>query len=43
MRNVAFVSSADLVDKGDGVHFDSASARMLGRRYAEAYWSITRR
>ncbi|HET7712570.1 MAG TPA: sialate O-acetylesterase, partial [Thermoanaerobaculia bacterium] len=43
MRNVAFVSSADLVDKGDGVHFDSASARMLGRRYAEAYWSMTRR
>ena len=43
MRNVAFVSSADLVDQGDGVHFDSASARTLGRRYAEAYWAMTRR
>jgi hypothetical protein len=35
--NVAFVSSDRLVHKGDRVHFDSASARELGRRYAEAY------
>src|SRR5580700_11383374 len=27
----AFVSSAGLTDKGDGVHFDSASAREFGR------------
>ena len=35
--NVAFVSADGLVHKGDRVHFDSASARELGRRYAEAY------
>ncbi len=42
LRNVAFVSSDGLVDKGDALHFDSASARMLGRRYADAYRALTR-
>jgi hypothetical protein len=37
LPNVAFVSSSGLVHKGDRVHFDSASARELGRRYADAY------
>lgn len=37
LRNVAFVSAAGLTDKGDTVHFNSASARELGMRYAEAY------
>jgi pimeloyl-ACP methyl ester carboxylesterase len=32
----AVVSSADLKHKGDGVHFDSASLRELGKRYAKA-------
>lgn len=32
----AFVSSGGLHHKGDEVHFDSASYRELGRRYAEA-------
>lgn len=34
--HVAVVSSADLQHKGDGVHFDSASLRELGKRYAKA-------
>lgn len=42
LRNVAFVSSDGLVDKGDALHFDGASARMLGRRYAEAFRALTR-
>jgi hypothetical protein len=37
MPNVAFVSSEGLKDKGDNTHFTAASARELGRRYAEAY------
>ena len=37
MRNVVFVSSEGLTDKGDTTHFDAASARALGRRFAEAY------
>jgi peptidoglycan/xylan/chitin deacetylase (PgdA/CDA1 family) len=32
----AVVSSEGLVDKGDHLHFDSASARELGKRYAQA-------
>jgi hypothetical protein len=31
------VSSAGLTDRGDRLHFDSASARELGRRYAQAF------
>lgn len=34
--HVSFVSSAGLTDKGDKVHFNSESARELGRRYANA-------
>jgi carbohydrate esterase-like sialic acid-specific acetylesterase len=34
--HVACVSAAGLRHKGDGLHFDAASARALGRRYAEA-------
>ena len=40
MRNVAFVSSEGLVDRGDTIHFDAASARELGRRYANAYAAL---
>lgn len=43
LTNVAFVSSEGLTDKGDGVHFNSAAARTLGRRYAEAYRNLTRK
>lgn len=35
-----FVSSDGLTDKGDGSHFDAASARELGRRYAQAYFNL---
>jgi hypothetical protein len=35
--NTRFVSSEGLNHKGDRTHFDAASARELGRRYAEAY------
>jgi hypothetical protein len=39
------VSSKGLTDRGDHLHFDAASARALGRRYAEALerpWPISR-
>jgi hypothetical protein len=34
--NVGVVTAEGLTDIGDGTHFDAASARELGRRYAEA-------
>ncbi len=37
----AFVSSEGLAHTGDKVHFDAASLRELGRRYADAYASLT--
>jgi hypothetical protein len=37
-----YVSSADLTDKGDKLHFDSASLRELGRRYEKAWAELTR-
>jgi hypothetical protein len=36
----AFVSSAGLTHKGDTLHFNSASAREFGRRYALAFLSL---
>lgn len=32
------VSAADLQHLGDYLHFDAASQRLLGQRYAEAFW-----
>ena len=40
VHNVAFVSSGGLTDRGDTIHFDSPSARELGRRYATAYLAL---
>lgn len=40
---VAFVSSDGLRHRGDSLHFDSASARELGRRYAAAYLALSHR
>lgn len=40
LDNTRFVSSDGLTDTGDGTHFDAASARELGRRYADAYADI---
>lgn len=37
VKGTAFVNSEGLVHKGDKVHFDAASYRELGRRYAEAF------
>lgn len=34
--HVGFANSSELVDKGDGLHFNAASARELGRRFAVA-------
>lgn len=37
VEHCAFVSAEGLAHKGDKIHFDSASYRELGRRYAAAY------
>jgi hypothetical protein len=37
VKNTSFVSGAGLTEKGDQTHFDSISARELGRRYAEVF------
>lgn len=37
---VYMVSSEKLVHKGDTTHFDTPSARELGKRYAEKLWKI---
>jgi len=36
-KNCSVISTADLKDKGDHLHFDSKGQRMMGRRFAEAY------
>ena len=41
--NVAYVSSEGLRDKGDKLHFDAASQRVFGARYAAAYFGVVRR
>lgn len=38
--NVACVTSEGLTDGGDDTHFDAASQRELGRRYAAAYFKL---
>ena len=43
VRRTAFVSSDGLVHGGDKVHFDTASLRELGRRYADAYLLLSAR
>jgi hypothetical protein len=40
VERARFVSSRGLTHKGDGTHFDAASARELGRRYATAYLDL---
>jgi len=39
--NTAVVSAKGLTDKGDATHFDTRSARELGRRYAAAMQQLT--
>jgi hypothetical protein len=36
-KNVFIIKTADLKTKGDYVHFDSESQRIMGRRFAEKY------
>lgn len=36
-QNVMLITTRDLNHKGDFVHFDSESQRILGTRFAEAY------
>lgn len=43
MPGVAFVGSDGLRHRGDSLHFDSPSARELGRRYAAAYLTLVGR
>jgi hypothetical protein len=38
----AVASSKGLTDRGDGVHFDSASYRELGKRYFDAYLKVVK-
>lgn len=38
----AVVSSTDLKDKGDKLHFDSASAKIIGERYAQSMIALQR-
>jgi hypothetical protein len=40
VKRTAFVNAKDLTHKGDGVHLDSASARRLGRRFAEVFQKL---
>lgn len=42
VAHCAFVSSEGLTDRGDGLHFDTASQHELGRRYAAAWLVLMR-
>jgi hypothetical protein len=41
VKRTAFVTSEGLSHKGDDVHFDAASMREFGRRYAKAYLALS--
>jgi len=43
VKGYAWVSSRGLRDRGDHLHFDAVSARILGQRYAEAMLALQRR
>jgi hypothetical protein len=43
VRGTAVVSAKDLTDKGDQLHFDTKSARELGKRYARALQPLQRK
>jgi len=36
-KNTIVITTADLKDKGDSLHFNSKSQRLMGQRFAEAY------
>jgi len=39
-KNCSVVSTNDLKDKGDHLHFDSKGQRVMGRRFAKAYFKM---
>jgi hypothetical protein len=41
-KRISVVSAAGLNHKGDSLHFNSASLRLLGERFAEEYISLTK-
>ena len=43
LPDLEYVSVAGLTDKGDNLHFSSASARELGRRYFAEYQRLVNR
>lgn len=43
VARTAFVSAEGLTDRGDKLHFDAASYREFGRRYATAYLDLVRK
>ncbi|TDN38871.1 hypothetical protein E4631_21490 [Hymenobacter sp. UV11] len=42
VAHYAYVSAAGPTDRGDHLHFDARSARLLGRRYAQAIQQLQR-
>jgi hypothetical protein len=36
-ENITVISTSDLKDKGDSLHFNSTAQRIMGKRFAEAY------
>ncbi|MEN8117437.1 MAG: sialate O-acetylesterase [Bacteroidota bacterium] len=40
-ENLAVIETGDLIHKGDKVHFDSESQRILGERFAKKYLELT--
>jgi hypothetical protein len=43
IQNCAFASAEGLTDRGDGVHFNSKSYRIFGKRYFDEYLKIARK
>jgi len=40
--NSLYIKAQDLTDKGDGLHFDAKSQRILGERFAESYLKLSK-
>ena len=42
LKNCAIASAKGLTERGDGIHFDSAFYRELGKRYFDAYLKVVK-
>ncbi len=42
-KNYSYIKTTDLNHKGDNLHFDSASQRKMGERYAGQYWELVKK